>query len=213
MATSPSSPTRRSPPAAPATHALTSAADAEASRIRPPSSVCAASPGSASVPALLTSRPPGSVQNRRTVVAPLPAPDFATPPPSSGSTPGPAPDAPDRRRLPHATAAAAAVPAARSALTAPQLPIAPNAFLPLPAALLTDPALVGSFPFAPLSWSLLPSMKEDISTLRKPDIITLRPQGIFSGLTIITPSADYRVCVSVGAFILWRPSQIGAPLP
>src|SRR5207247_330657 len=121
-------------------------------------------------------RRPAWVRNPHSAGVPAPRSSVRREPPSCassavrvihGSPPG---------LLVLASAAAADAPDGRTALFVPPLRPALNALAVLQTTRAVGPVLVGSRRFAPFPWDLRASMKADISTLLKPDILILRRQ-------------------------------------
>src|ERR1700736_1822228 len=75
-----------------------------------------------------------------------------------------------------AGAAIADAPDGRTNVSVLPLPPALHALVRRPATLSSGPVLVDSMPCAPFPCGPRPPMKADISTLRKPDILTLQRQ-------------------------------------
>src|SRR5580693_2221591 len=182
MVSCPASPTPRNWLGAPAIHARPSRA-ASADATRPLwSSTSAASPGSRRNPPGPGVRQPAWVRNPHNAAAG--APEFSAPsgPAACGSMVGRAVREPGNDLLVGEGGAASSAPGGRLFSAAGPRLFASDASVVSRATPSSGPVLVGSKRFAPFPWGPRPSMKADISTLHKPDILTLQRQRAGRGL-------------------------------
>src|SRR6516162_768296 len=162
--------------------------------------------GLPTIPPWLNARRPGSARSPHTAAVHGPQSSVPTRPPAYDSRDGRV--AREPRHHPRALRAptAAVGPDDRSPSAAWQPPPASNAFAVPRAAPSVAPVLVGSRRYAPSPWTPQPSMKADISTLLKQDILTLQLHKQFLVLTkdaIRRKEKHIQVCFSTSSQRRW----------